>query len=116
MPGASDVFRGSIVSYANDVKFEVLGVPRGPVISEEAAVAMAEGACRILGADVSVAVTGVAGPEKQEGQPVGTVWLATCVDGEAAALPVRLPGDRERIRQFATISVLNLLRQRLLAD
>lgn len=113
MPGASDVFRGGIVSYASEVKFDVLGVAEGPVISEEAAEAMALGACRVLGADASVAVTGVAGPETQEGQPVGTVWMATCVDGEAAAVPTRLPGDRERIRQFATISVLNLLRQRL---
>ncbi len=113
--GASDVFRGSIVSYASQVKFDVLGVPEGPVISEEAAVAMAEGACRVLGADVSMAVTGVAGPDRQEGQPVGSVWMATCVDGEADAVPMRLPGDRERVRQFATISVQALLRQRLLA-
>lgn len=116
VPGASDVFRGSVVSYASEVKYDVLGVPRGPVISEEAALAMASGACRVLGADASVAVTGVAGPAEQEGQAVGTVWLATCVDGEPAAVSVRLPGDRERIRQFSTISVLNLLRQRLLAD
>jgi nicotinamide-nucleotide amidase len=113
--GASDVFRGSIVSYASEVKRDVLGVAPGPVISEEAAEAMALGACRVLGADASVAVTGVAGPAEQEGQPVGTVWMATCIDGEAAALPVRLPGDRERVRQFATIGVLNLLRQRLQA-
>jgi nicotinamide-nucleotide amidase len=113
VPGASDVFRGSVVSYASEVKVDVLGVPPGPVISEEAACAMALGACRVLGADVSVAVTGVAGPSPQEGQPVGTVWMATCVGGEAAAIPMRLPGDRERVRQFSTISVLNLLRQRL---
>jgi len=115
IPGASSVFRGSVVSYASEVKFDVLGVPRGPVISEDAVLAMAEGACRVLGADVSVAVTGVAGPDEQEGLPVGTVWLATCIDGEAAALPARLPGDRERVRQFATITVLNQLRQRLQA-
>jgi nicotinamide-nucleotide amidase len=113
--GASDVFRGSIVSYASAVKHNVLGVPPGPVISEEAAEAMALGVCRVLGADASVAVTGVAGPAEQEGRPVGTVWMATCIDGEAAAVPVRLPGDRERVRQFATIGVLNLLRRRLLA-
>jgi nicotinamide-nucleotide amidase len=115
VPGARDVFRGGVVSYAGEVKRDVLGVPAGPVISEEAACAMAEGACRVLGADVSVAVTGVAGPGSQEGQPVGTVWMATCVGGEAAALPGRLPGDRERVRQFSTIGVLNLLRQRLQA-
>ena len=101
------------MSYASEVKFDVLGVPPGPVVSEEAVLAMAEGACRVLGADVSVAITGVAGPDEQEGLPVGTIWMATCVDGEAAAMPIRLPGDRARIRQFATISILNLLRMRL---
>ncbi|MCX7621007.1 MAG: competence/damage-inducible protein A [Acidimicrobiales bacterium] len=113
IPGSSRVFRGGIVSYASDVKSAVLGVPQGPVVSEDAAVAMARGVCELLKADVSVAVTGVAGPDEQEGQPVGTAWLATCVGGDAGAVQVRLPGDRERIRQFATISVLNLLRLRL---
>lgn len=113
LPGASEVVRGAVVSYASAVKHEVLGVPDGPVVTEEAAEAMALGACSVLGADVSVSVTGVAGPTEQEGQPVGTVILGTCVDGSAAAVRVRLPGDRERIRQFACISVLNLLRLRL---
>jgi nicotinamide-nucleotide amidase len=113
--GASRVVRGGIVSYASDVKFDVLGVPEGPVVTEGAAVAMAEGACRSLGCDVSVAVTGVAGPDSVEGLRPGTVFLATCVDGEAGALMVRLPGDRDRVRQFSCISVLDLLRRRLLA-
>jgi nicotinamide-nucleotide amidase len=114
-PGASDAFRGGVVSYASEVKFDVLGVPEGPVVSEEAAVAMAQGACRVLGADCAVSVTGVAGPAEQEGQPVGTVWLGVCIDGEAEAHLVRLPGDRKRITEFACISVLNLLRLKLLA-
>lgn len=112
-PGASEVFRGGVVAYDSQVKFDLLGVPEGPVVSEEAVLAMAEGVCRVIGADVGVATSGVAGPTKQEGVPVGTVWLATCVDGEAEAHLVRLPGDRERIRQFAVISVLDLLRRRL---
>src|SRR4029078_1340349 len=82
VPGASEVFRGSVVSYASEVKYEVLGVPVGPVVSDEAAIAMAEGACRVLGADVAVSVTGVAGPDPQEGVPVGTVYLGVCIDGE----------------------------------
>jgi nicotinamide-nucleotide amidase len=113
--GASDVFRGSVVSYASEVKFELLGIPRGPVVSEEAAEAMALSVCSVVGADVSVAVTGVAGPAQQEGQPVGTVWVATCVDGETEATYLRMPGDRDRIRQFTAIGALNLLRQRLSA-
>ena len=114
--GASDVFRGSVVSYASEVKFDVLGVPRGPVVSDEAAIAMAEGACRVLGADVAVSVTGVAGPDPQEGVPVGTVYLGVCIDGEAESMMIRLPGDRERVRQFSTISVLDWLRRLLLAQ
>jgi len=113
--GASQVFRGSVVSYASEVKHDVLGVPAGPVVSDEAAMAMAEGACRVLGCDVAVSVTGVAGPDTQEGMPVGTVFMGLCLDGQADATMIRLPGDRARIRQFATISVLDWLRRRLLA-
>jgi nicotinamide-nucleotide amidase len=115
VPGASAVFRGSIVSYASEVKREVLGIPPGPVVSDEAAEAMAEGACRVLGCDVAVSVTGVAGPETQDGMPVGTVFMGLCVDGEAESTMIRLPGDRARVRQFATISVLDWLRRRLQA-
>ena len=115
MAGASDVFRGSVVSYASEVKHDLLGVPAGPVVSDESAMAMAEGACRVLGCDVAVSVTGVAGPDTQEGMPVGTVFLGLYLDGEAESTMIRLPGDRARIRQFATISVLDWLRRRLLA-
>ena len=116
IPGASDVFRGSIVSYASEVKYDVLGVPRGPVVSGEAAEAMAAGACRVLGCDVAVAVTGVAGPDEQEGVPVGTVFLAIAEGDDAQSVMIRLPGDRVRVRQFSTISVLDLLRRSLLAE
>ena len=113
--GASAVFRGSVVSYASEVKHDLLGVPAGPVVSDESAMAMAEGACRVLGCDVAVSVTGVAGPDTQEGMPVGTVFMGLYLDGDADATMIRLPGDRARIRQFATISVLDWLRRRLLA-
>lgn len=115
VPGSSRAFRGSVVAYAGDVKRDLLGVPEGSVVSEEAVVAMASGVCRVLGADVSVAVTGVAGPDPQDGQEPGTVWMATCVDGEVEAVKVLFPFDRVRTRQFTVISVLNLLRLRLLA-
>jgi nicotinamide-nucleotide amidase len=75
VPGASEWFRGGVVSYASEVKHEVLGVPEGPVVSEAAAIAMADGVRRLLGADVGLATTGVAGPTEMEGQPPGTVWL-----------------------------------------
>ena len=95
----------------------MLGVPEGPVVSETAAKAMAVGARRVLGADVGLAVTGVAGPAEQDGQPPGTVFLGLAMPGddEGEAHLVKLPGDRERVRQFSAISLLDLLRKRLLA-
>lgn len=115
VPGSSDVLLGGVVSYASEVKFDLLDVPEGPVVSATAAQAMAEGVRARLGADVGIAVTGVAGPAEQEGQPVGTVFLGVAVDDDAEAVGIRLPGDRQRIREFSTISLLNLLRERLLA-
>jgi nicotinamide-nucleotide amidase len=115
IPGASAVFRGAIVSYASDVKFDVLGVPEGPVISEAAARAMVDGACRVLKADVGIAVTGVAGPDGQDGEEPGVVFMATLVDGDVEVTRAKFPFDRNRMRQFTTISVLNALRLRLVA-
>jgi nicotinamide-nucleotide amidase len=115
IPGASAAFRGSIVSYASDVKFGLLGVPEGPVVSEAAATAMAEGAARVLGADVAIAVTGVAGPGPQDGEEPGTVFMATLVDGDVVVTRAKFPFDRNRTRQFTTITVLNAVRLRLLA-
>lgn len=115
VPGASDVLVGGVVSYASEVKYDLLDVPRGPVVTAEAARAMAEGVRHRLGADVGIAVTGVAGPSEQEGQPVGTVFLGLALGSTGEAVGMRLPGDRQRVREFATISVLNVLRERLLA-
>lgn len=114
VPGSSEWFRGSIVSYATEVKFDVLGVSEGPVVSESAAAEMAAGARRVLGADVGLAITGVAGPATQDDQPVGTVFFASDLDGDVDVRRIQLPGDREHIRQFATISALDALRHRLL--
>ena len=114
-PGSSEIFKGSIVSYATEVKRSVLGVTAERVVSAECAIQMAEGARRVLGADVGLAVTGVAGPTEQEGMPVGTVFFGVALPGqEPEALRANLPGDRLRIRQFSTISLLNLARLRLL--
>jgi nicotinamide-nucleotide amidase len=113
--GASDVFRGSIVSYASEVKFSLLGVPEGPVVSEAAAVAMADGARRVLGSDVGLALTGVAGPTEQDGMAVGTLCVAiTGLTVDPVVATLRLPGQREQMRQFAVISALDLLRRTLL--
>jgi nicotinamide-nucleotide amidase len=115
VPGASDVLRGSVVSYATEVKGAVLGVPPGPVVSVDAAVAMAEGARRVLGADVGLALTGVAGPTEQDGQPVGTLHVGLALGEAVETASLRLPGQREQMRQFSVISSLDLLRRRLLA-
>ncbi|MGH9187071.1 MAG: competence/damage-inducible protein A [Acidimicrobiales bacterium] len=116
LPGASDFFKGSIVSYDSQVKFGLLGVPVGPVVSAEAAAAMADGARRVLGADVGLAVTGVAGPTEQDGQPVGTVFVGLALpSGETDTTRLALPGDRRRIRDFTVISAFDVLRRRLLA-
>ncbi len=114
VPGSSRAFLGSVVSYANSVKQEILNVPEGPVISEQAVLSMAIGVCEVLGADVSVAVTGVAGPDSQEGQEPGVVWIGTCVDGEAKAVEVRFPYNRTMARQLTVITALDILRRRLL--
>ena len=113
VPGASDVFRGAVVSYASEVKFDLLDVPVGPVVSTDAAKAMALGVRKRLGADVGIATTGVAGPAEQEGHPPGTVFLGLAYGDHVEALRVRLPGDRRRVREYAVISVLNLLRLRI---
>jgi nicotinamide-nucleotide amidase len=114
VPGASDWFRGGVVAYASEVKRKLLGVGDGPVVTEAAAQEMATGVVAALGADVGLALTGVAGPTEQEGQPVGTVWVGLAVEGVPEAHRLRLAGDRDQIRQIATISALDLLRRRLL--
>jgi nicotinamide-nucleotide amidase len=116
VPGAGEVVRGGLVAYASDIKFALLGVPEGPVVTAEAAGAMAAGVRKLLQADVGLATTGVAGPAEQEGQPVGTVWLGLALGERVEAEVVRLPGDPSRIRQYGVISVLNFLRLRLLEN
>lgn len=116
-PGASASVAGGVVSYATRVKRDVLGVDgallasRGAVDPDVAA-QMAEGVCRVLGCDVGLATTGVAGPEPQDGQPVGTVFVAVAVPG---ATPPRtwvkaldLSGGRDGIRRSTVSAVLRL--------
>jgi nicotinamide-nucleotide amidase len=112
--GASRWFRGSVVSYASEVKYALLGVPEGPVVSEEAAKAMADGARSVLGSDVGLAITGVAGPDTQDDRPPGTVFVGLARAGHPTeAFGFNVPGDRDRVRQYATIAALDLLRRTL---
>lgn len=117
VPGASRWFRGSVVSYASEVKFALLGVPEGPVVSEAAARAMAEGARRVLESDVGLSITGVAGPDPQDDQPPGTVFVGLSRAGHSTeSFRFTVPGDRDRVRQYATISALDWLRRTLKAS
>ena len=112
--GASDVLRGAVVSYASEVKFDVLGVTNGPVVSPEAAVEMAVGAQRVLGADVALSLTGVAGPAEQEGQRAGTLCIGVALpNGVTASSVVQLPGARDQMRQLSVISALDFLRRQM---
>jgi nicotinamide-nucleotide amidase len=113
VPGASTAFVGSIVSYASSVKFDLLGVPEGPVVSEPAAIAMAQGARRVLGSDIGLSLTGVAGPTEQDGEPVGTLWVGLAGPDTATAARFQLPGQRDQMRQLAVISALDLVRRYL---
>ncbi|WP_414930903.1 CinA family protein [Streptomyces sp. Je 1-369] len=130
VPGASKVFRGSVTAYATELKRDVLGVD-GTLLEERGAVdpevarQMADGVRSVLGADWGIATTGVAGPEPQDGRPVGTVYVAVSgpdvesmrgyavggARGKVAAL--RLNGDRSEIRMESVRSVLTLLLERL---
>jgi nicotinamide-nucleotide amidase len=119
VPGSSDVYLGGVVSYADSVKTDLLGVPVDVLaahgaVSAEAAAAMAAGVRTATGADVAVAVTGVAGPAGGTPEkPVGLVYLhAVSAAGEEAA-ELGLPGDRDAVRSRATASALHLLRRLL---
>ncbi|MFD7644915.1 CinA family protein [Kitasatospora sp. NPDC059795] len=118
VPGASAVFRGSVTAYATDLKASVLSVDEGlldvrgpvhPVVARQ----MAEGVRRLLGADWALATTGVAGPDPQDGQPVGTVYVALAGPRGTEALPLRLSGARDTIRQGSVEAALDLLLSRL---
>lgn len=115
VPGASDVFVGAVVSYATEVKRAVLSVESDLVVSERAAAEMAEGARRVLNSDLAVALTGVAGPDEQDGMPVGTLCIAVAgPDGlETVVRTLRMPGQREPMRQMSVITALDMVRRRL---
>jgi nicotinamide-nucleotide amidase len=116
IPGSSDVFVGAVVAYANEVKARELGVPdeileRHGSVSPEAASAMAAGVRERLGADLAVAVTGIAGPDGGTAEkPVGLVDLHAEGPDGMLARELDFPGDREAIRARAAVAALHLLR------
>lgn len=120
VPGASAAVRGAVVAYATELKAVILGVDpdllaaRGAV-DPEVARQMAEGVRRVTGADLGVATTGVAGPDPQDGYPVGTVHVAVVGPGSTRVLSALLTGDRAQIRRQTVTSAVKLLVE-VLAD
>lgn len=116
VPGASAMLLGGVIAYSNSVKAGVLGVDaqvleRLGSVDAQVARDMALGACRITGARVGLAATGVAGPEPHDGKPVGTVFLAVALDGIAESYEYHFAGDRALVRQQACDEALSLLSQ-----
>ncbi len=112
-PGASATFRGGVVSYATGVKRDVLGVTAAQVVSADCASQMAVGARRLLAVDWALAATGVAGPEKQDDKPVGTVYLGLAGPLGVEVHRLLLSGDRAGIRAAACRAALEALADEL---
>lgn len=113
LPGASRVFHGSVVAYNPGIKVDVLGVAQDLVervgtVDREVVSQMALGARRVLGVDVAIATTGVAGPGPSEGHPAGTVWLACATPTGVSARLLTLTGDRSQVRSSAVEAALAL--------
>ncbi len=118
VPGASDSFLGSVVSYAVTAKVSILGVSEetlaGPgVVSEECAREMAAGARSLFDADIAVSLTGVAGPESHDGKPPGTVCVGVAHAGGTDARTLHAPGDREQVRRWSEQAALDMVRRHL---
>jgi len=120
IPGSSDVFVGGVIAYSNEVKVRDLGVVQEAIethgaVSEQVVRAMAEGARQRFDADVSLAITGVAGPGGgTDAKPVGLVWIAVATGDRLESRKLNLWGDREEIRYRATQAVMDLARRLLI--
>jgi PncC family amidohydrolase len=108
--GAADVFAGGVVAYQNEAKRRLLAVSPGPVISRRCALEMAGGVARRFEVDAALSLTGVAGPETQEGQPVGTVWVGWSIDGHPDAVCLHLrDGQPDELRERAVGRAFELI-------
>lgn len=115
VPGSSEAYLGSVVSYAESVKMAVLGVSEATLaahgaVSSECATEMAEGVRRLIGADVAVSITGIAGPGGAvPGKPVGTVWFGLASGAGTTTLHRHFDGDRDEVRLQSVTQALSLL-------
>jgi PncC family amidohydrolase len=117
VPGASKVYCGGVVSYATDVKTSLLGVTEDlvsefGVVSAECAAAMAVGVRRLLGVDIAVSTTGVAGPDEQEGRPVGTAFVGVASAEGTRTIALTLSGNRAAIQQQVVLAALSAITPR----
>lgn len=108
-PDASSWFRGGVVAYASEVKFDLLGVAPGPVITEACARQMGEGVARLCGASLVVAVTGAGGPGSEEGHPAGTVFVAHGMPSALRVDRLSIEGEPARVVEETVRSALALL-------
>ncbi|WP_149203547.1 CinA family protein [Actinotalea subterranea] len=108
-PDATSWYRGTIAAYSPEVKFSLLDVPRGPVVTRECAVLMARRTAELLGAELCVAMTGVGGPEPDEGEPAGTVWFAVVSPGGEHTVKEVFPGSPAEVLTATTERALALL-------
>lgn len=106
---STDWFCGGVVAYQSEVKYRVLGVDRGPVVTARAARQMAAGVRDLHGADIAVAVTGAAGPEPQDGQPVGTVFIGVAHPSGDRVEEHHFNGDPEEVVAATTVAALRML-------
>ncbi len=122
IPGVSEIFGTGVVTYANEAKEKLLGVRhetlvRYGAVSEETALEMVRGLAALSGADVTIATTGIAGPDGgTEEKPVGTVYIGVGVKDSYVARRFWFPGDRGAVRTAAATAALELARERVIAS
>lgn len=107
-PDASVWFLGGVVAYDDEIKFDVLGVERGPVVSRSCAAQMAEGLARLMHADLAISVTGVGGPGHAEGHPPGTVFIGATFGGRTVTEQRHMPGPPESVLEETINRALEL--------
>ena len=114
VPMAKEVLTGTMVAYSKDLAATWFEMPPGPIVSREAVMAMANGVRQALDAEVGLAVTGVASQGESSDLPVGTVFFGLAIGDQIDAVSAAMPGDRNRIREYSVINLLNFLRRELL--